>query len=175
MRPSPTQDGAQARPHQVCRHRTATEDHVADDRTIIGSPHPDFTGSLDLGFRRGNWDLSGTIFGSFGNDIFDAQKEFYVFRNFSTNVRDDLLTDSWTPTNPNAKYPRLDNNDNYSHAISSFYVEDGSYVRMRNLQLGYNLPQSLRAVDVGDARLHPGGEPLHDHRLRRVSIRRFPR
>jgi TonB-dependent starch-binding outer membrane protein SusC len=115
----------------------------SDDRTIIGSPHPDYTGSLDLGLRRGNWDLSGTVFGSFGNDIFDRQKEFYVFRNFSTNVRKDLLTDSWTPENPNAKYPRLDNNDNSSHAISSFYVEDGSYVRMRNLQLGYNLPQSF--------------------------------
>ena len=113
------------------------------DRTIIGSPHPDFTGSLDLGFRRGNWDLSGTVFGSFGNDIFDRQKEFYVFRNFSTNVRSDLLANSWTPENPNAKYPRLDVNDNSSHAISSFYVEDGSYVRMRNIQLGYNLPQSM--------------------------------
>ena len=122
------------------------------DRTIIGSPHPDFTGGLDLGFRRGNWDLSGTVFGTFGNEIFDVQKEFYVFRNFSTNVRRDVLTDSWKPANPTAprdqwtaanpgaKYPILDQADNFSRAISSFYVEDGSYVRMRNLQLGYNVP-----------------------------------
>ena len=114
-----------------------------DDRTIIGSPHPDFTAGLDLGVRRGNWDLSGTLFGTFGNDIFDVQKEFYVFRNFSTNVRRDLLNDSWTPEHTNAKYPRLDVNDTYSHAISSYYVEDGSYVRLRNLQLGYNVPQSM--------------------------------
>ncbi len=113
------------------------------DRTIIGSPHPDFTGSIDLGLRRGNWELSGTVFGSFGNEIFDVQKEFYVFRQFSTNVRKDLLDNSWTPQNLNAKYPRLDVNDNYSHAVSSFYVEDGSYVRMRNLQLGYNVPPSM--------------------------------
>jgi hypothetical protein len=66
-----------------------------------------------------------------------------VFRQFSTNVRKDLLTDSWTPEKTDAKYPRLDVNDNYSHAVSSFYVEDGSYVRMRSLQLGYNLPQSI--------------------------------
>ena len=70
-----------------------------------------FTAGLDLGYRRGNWDLSGTFFGSFGNEIFEEQKEFYVFRNFSTNVREDLLTDSWTPENPDAKYPRLDVND----------------------------------------------------------------
>ncbi len=116
---------------------------TAADRTIIGSPHPDFTAGLDLGVRWSAWDLSGTVFGTFGNEIFDVQKEFYVFRNFSTNVRRDLLTDSWTPDNPNAKYPRLDLNDTYSKEISSFYVEDGSYVRLRNVQLGYNVPSSF--------------------------------
>jgi len=111
------------------------------DRTVIGSPHPDFTAGLDMGLYRGAWDLTATVFGSFGNDIFDVQKEIYVFRNFSTNVRKDLLTKSWTPeTAGSAKYPRLDINDNYSHAISSYYVEDGSYVRLRSVQLGYNVP-----------------------------------
>jgi TonB-dependent starch-binding outer membrane protein SusC len=114
---------------------------TADDRTIIGTPHPDFTGSLDLGYRYGNFDLSGTIFGTFGNEIFDAQKEFYVFRQFSTNVREDLLENSWSPTNTNAKYPIIDIDDSYSKALSDFYVEDGSYVRLRNVQLGYNVPQ----------------------------------
>jgi TonB-linked SusC/RagA family outer membrane protein len=95
---------------------------------------------LDLGFRWRAWDLSATLFGTFGNDIFENQKEFYVFREFDTNVRKDLLENSWTPNNPNAKYPRIDRSDNYSYALSSFYVEDGSYVRLRNLQLGYNVP-----------------------------------
>jgi TonB-linked SusC/RagA family outer membrane protein len=112
----------------------------SDDRTIIGTPHPDFTGSLDLGYRYGNFDVSGTIFGSFGNEIFDAQKEFYVFRQFSTNVVADRLANSWTPTNTSAKYPKLDVSDDYSRTLSSFYVEDGSFVRMRNIQLGYNVP-----------------------------------
>ncbi|HVE79832.1 MAG TPA: SusC/RagA family TonB-linked outer membrane protein [Gemmatimonadaceae bacterium] len=113
------------------------------DRTIIGNPHPDFTAGLDLNARRGRWNASATLFGTFGNDVFDAQKEFYIFRNFSTNVRRDLLANSWTPENAdNAKYPRLDVNDNYSHQVSSFYVEDGSYVRLRNVQLGYDVPES---------------------------------
>jgi hypothetical protein len=56
------------------------------------------------------------------------------------------LTDSWTPQNPDAKYPRLDQNDTFSHALSSFYVEDGSYVRMRSLQFGYNVPATTRFV-----------------------------
>jgi TonB-linked SusC/RagA family outer membrane protein len=111
-----------------------------DDRTIIGSPHPKFTGGLDMGYRRGNFDISATVFGSYGNKIFENQMEFYVFREFNTNVRKDLLANSWTPTNQNAKYPILDVNDAFSHALSSFYVKDGSYTRLRNIQLGYNVP-----------------------------------
>jgi TonB-linked SusC/RagA family outer membrane protein len=143
----PTQDGAA--PGRI-KFRDVNGDGqiTLDDQTIIGSPHPDFTASLDLQFRRGNWDLSSTVFGTFGNEIFDVQKEFYVFRNFSTNVRSDRLDNSWTPENPNAKYPRLDVNDTYSHAISSFYVEDGSYVRLRNVQLGYNVPLTSRWISA---------------------------
>jgi TonB-dependent starch-binding outer membrane protein SusC len=147
----PTQDGAA--PGRI-KFRDINGDGQVTlaDRTIIGSAHPDLTAGLDLGYRWHAFDLSATIFGTFGNEIFDVQKEFYVFRNFSTNVRRDLLTDSWTPQstsvprgqyvaqNPDPKYPILDVNDNYSHALSSFYIEDGSYVRLRNVQIGYTVP-----------------------------------
>jgi TonB-dependent starch-binding outer membrane protein SusC len=129
------------------------------DRTIIGSPHPDFTGGLDLEYLRGRFDVSATVFGTFGNDIFDVQKEFYVFRNFNTNVRKDLLTDSWTPENPNAKYPRLDVDDTYSKDISSFFVEDGSYVRLRNLQVGYQVPPRYASF-LTNARVYVQAENL---------------
>src|SRR6185503_17044370 len=62
---------------------------------------------------------------------------------FSTNVKSDLLANSWTPQNTNSKYPRLDVNDLYSHAISSYYVQSGTYTRLRNVQLGYNVPASM--------------------------------
>jgi TonB-linked SusC/RagA family outer membrane protein len=125
---------------------------TADDRTIIGSPHPDFTAGLDLGFRWGAWDFSATVFGSFGADIYDAQKDFYVFRDFSTNVVKDRLTDSFciagdegctNPGNQNAKYPRLNQSDNTSGEISSYFVESGSYVRLRTLQVGWTVPANL--------------------------------
>jgi TonB-linked SusC/RagA family outer membrane protein len=128
------------------------------DRTIIGSPHPKFTAGLDLGARHGNFDASATIFGSYGNKIFENQMEFYVFREFETNVRKDLLDNSWSPTNLNAKYPRIDVNDTFSRALSSFYVKDGSYTRLRNLQLGYTLPSS--AGYLPGARVYVQGDNL---------------
>ncbi len=112
----------------------------ASDRTIIGSPHPDFTAGLNFSAQYKKFDMNMFFFGSFGNEIFDITKEFTVFRLFYTNVRKDRLTDSWTPENTNAKYPQLDQNDQNSSAYSSFYVEDASYVRLRNLQIGYNFP-----------------------------------
>jgi TonB-dependent starch-binding outer membrane protein SusC len=128
------------------------------DRQIIGSPHPKFTGGLDGQLRLGRFDMSATLFGSFGNDIFDAQKDFYVFRDFSTNVRDDLLENSWRPDNLDAKYPRLDQLDTFSKQISSYYVEDGSYVRLRNVQVGYTLPTTTRYL--AGARFYLQGENL---------------
>src|SRR5438094_18052 len=138
------------------------------DFTVIGSPHPDFTAGLDFSLRRGAWDLSFTVFGTFGNQIFDDQKDFYIFRDFSTNVRNDLLTNSWClagdegcthPADPNAKYPRIDQNDAFSRQVSSYYVESGSYVRLRNLQIGYTLPPAfIRWVPV--ARIYVQAENL---------------
>ena len=130
-----------------------------DDRTVIGNPHPSFTGGLDFGVKRGNWDATATVFGSYGADIFENQKEFYVFREFQSNVKKDLLANSWTPDHKNAKYPRIDENDLYSHALSSFYIEDGSYTRLRNLQVGFNVPSSMsRRVPV--SRIYVQGENL---------------
>jgi TonB-linked SusC/RagA family outer membrane protein len=116
---------------------------TAADRAIIGSPHPDFTAGLDLSLRHGSWDFSATVFGTFGNDIFNVQKYWDVFRYFDTNVRADRLAESWTPTNQNAKYPKLDASDTWSRQFSSYWVESGTYVRLRTLQVGYNLPPAM--------------------------------
>ena len=164
---APCQDGA-----EVGRIRFIDVDGngriTSADRTIIGSPHPDFTGGLDLGLRAGSWDFSATVFGSFGADIYDAQKDFYVFRDFSTNVVKDRLTNSYCvtgdegcthPGDQNAKYPRLNQNDNTSGSISSYFIEKGTYVRLRNLQLGWTIPANLiRWLPSG--RLYVQGENL---------------
>src|SRR5206468_511624 len=78
---------------------------TAADRTYIGRPHPDFTAGLDLAVRRGNWELSATVFGSFGNQIFNTQKYWYAFRYFQTNVAKDMLTNSAQLDGPCAPLP----------------------------------------------------------------------
>jgi len=140
---TPCQDGAAM---GRIKFRDVNGDGVVDnqDRTVIGSPHPNFTMGIDIGAHRGNWDASATIFGTYGNKIFENQREWYVFREFQTNVRKDLLQNSWTPSNLNPKYPRLDINDIYSSAPSSFYVQSGSYTRLRNVEIGYTLPSASR-------------------------------
>jgi hypothetical protein len=134
------------------------------DRTIIGSPHPDFVLGTTLGLNWRSFDLGVDFFGTFGNEIYDVQKEFYIFRHFYSNVRRDLLENSaqvvsGEVTNPSAKYPRLDVTDNISREPSTFYIEDGSYVRLRSLQLGYTAPRGwLGAFNV--ARIYIRGENL---------------
>ncbi|HEX4632667.1 MAG TPA: hypothetical protein VH163_02480 [Gemmatimonadales bacterium] len=132
---------------------------TAADRQVIGSPHPDFTGGLDVAVRRGNWELGATLFANHGNKIFDVQKYWYVFRYFDTNVVKDRLSNSWTPTNQNAKYPILDAGDTFSRQFSSYWLEDGSYLRLRTLQVGYNLPPGfIRWIPV--ARVYVQAENL---------------
>lgn len=137
----PTQDGKAV---GRFRFKDTNEDGIvnAEDRDIIGSPHPDFTGGLSFNASWNNFDMSMFFFTSVGNDIFDVQKEFTVFRLFSTNVVQDRLTESWTPDNTDGIYPLLDQNDQFSSTFSSFYVDDGSYLRLRNLQIGYTLPKA---------------------------------
>jgi TonB-dependent starch-binding outer membrane protein SusC len=148
-----------ARPGRIKFKDLNGDGHITSaDRAIIGSPHPKFSGGFDLGLRNGNWDLSATIFGTFGGKIFNEEKYWYVFRYFDTNVRSDLLANAVVldgvcndvagicpgkVTNPGAKYPRLDSQDAFSRQFSSYWVESGSYLRLRNIQIGYNLPPAL--------------------------------
>jgi hypothetical protein len=112
-----------------------------DDQGDIGNAQPDFTLGFNLGFNYKKWDFNAFFFASVGNEIFNYNKLFDVFAFFNTNVRQNRLTDSWSPSNPdpNALYPINDINDIFSNRPSDFYVEDASYLRARTIQLGYTI------------------------------------
>ncbi|MTB50949.1 TonB-dependent receptor [Lewinella sp. W8] len=142
--------------------RTGVPDGIIDDadRTIIGNPHPDFTAGLNIGVSYKNFDLTAFFFGSFGNDIFNSTKQFTIFRQFNTNADRRILTESWSPSNPTGTLPALDINDTESRLPSSFYVEDGSFIRLNQLQLGYNFPNSFGGDVLSNLRVYIQGQNL---------------
>ncbi len=126
------------------------------DISIIGSPHPDLTAGLNLGLNYKNWDLSTFLYGSFGNQIFNYIRVFSHFRQFFANVdRDYYLNNGKNGT------PKLNVNDNGSRQASDYYVEDGSYVRMSLLQLGYNLPDKFgKRIGLKGLKVYVQGQNL---------------
>ena len=130
------------------------------DITIIGNPHPDFTMGLNLGASYKAFDFTAFFFGSFGNDIFNATKQFTIFRQFDTNADTRLLTEAWSPNNTGGTLPALNINDTESRRPSSFYVEDGSYLRLTQLQLGYTFPSSFGGSVLSNLRVYVQGQNL---------------
>ncbi len=116
------------------------------DRTFIGSPHPDFTGGLNIDLGYGNFDLNMFFYGSYGNMISNYVTRWIDYGQFNGGLSKDALYKSWgsphLSNNADAKLPMLDYSD-ISQEPSSAFLEDGSYLRLKTLRLGYTLPTSL--------------------------------
>ncbi|MFN7118254.1 MAG: SusC/RagA family TonB-linked outer membrane protein [Saprospiraceae bacterium] len=116
------------------------------DRTFIGSPVPDFTSGVNIRLTFKNFDLETYIYTSIGNEIFNVSKWFTDFYpSFTGAAISARVRDSWTPNNLDASTPIFENVSNFSTNTqsSSWYVEDGSFLRMQNLSIGYTVPQSV--------------------------------
>jgi len=113
---------------------------TADDKTYIGNPNPKFTYGFNsvLGYK--GFELTVFIQGTQGNDTYDLNMASSLDLGMGLNLTQDQYNHHWTPTNTNAKYPRVSRS--LSGNISNRFVEDGSYLRCRNIQLAYNLPVS---------------------------------
>ena len=140
------------------------------DRTFYGNPNPDFTVGLNLGATYKHFDFSATLYGSFGNDVLNYTRYFQDFwPQFQNSKSAGLLTDSWKPkdrslprsewtsNNPNAKYPIVENNSYFTTngVLNSFYNENGSYVRLRQISIGYTIaPALLKRFGLDRARFY---------------------
>lgn len=131
------------------RYKDVTPDGVIndDDRTFIGSPHPDFTYGFNLTMGYKGFDMSAFLQGSQGNEIFNNDKVYTDFPTFFNANRSTRVLDSWTPENLDASLPALSasitNNEGTSN---SFFVEDGSYMRLKNLQIGYSFNEKVAGM-----------------------------
>lgn len=113
------------------------------DRTVIGDPNPDFLYGFSSRLNYKNFDLNFFIQGSKGGDIFNVNptsiaNSFY----FGENQLKEVFYNHWSPANPDAgaKYPKISQATAFKE--SNRYVEDGSYLRLKNVQLAYTLPVS---------------------------------
>ncbi len=109
------------------------------DKTIIGNPNPDFIYGFNSTMSFKNFELNVFLQGSEGNDIFNLSSVNQTLDyGFGLNMPREVYLDNWTPANPNAKYPVISRTT--ATFISDRFVEDGSYLRLKNIQLGYNIP-----------------------------------
>jgi TonB-dependent starch-binding outer membrane protein SusC len=137
---SATQDGAQV---GDIKYKDLNGDGKIDfsgntDKTIIGSPIPDVTMGLNLGVNYKGFDFSTLIYGSFGNEIlrnYERQTPLANMLNYKLA--------RWTGEGSTNEHPRLTTGANRNNVISEYYVEDGSFVRFKNVQLGYTIPARL--------------------------------
>lgn len=128
------------------KYKDVNNDGVVDtkDKTIIGSPHPDFTFGFTNNFKYRNFDLSIFFQGSYGNDVMNltrraGTKNASLYENQFVEA-----ANYWTPTNTDTNIPRpIADLSNTNLLISSRYIEDGSYIRLQNLTLGYSLPSDI--------------------------------
>ena len=110
-----------------------------EDQTYLGSYIPDYLLGMNMKFNYRNFTLSLDFQGQVGNDIYNGKKavrpEIY---NWETHV-----LDRWRPGIPSDTEPRINTSNNYNYLQSSYFVEDGSFLRLRNITLNYTLPSSL--------------------------------
>ncbi|WP_158798010.1 TonB-dependent receptor [Pedobacter sp. L105] len=136
----------------------------ANDRTMLGNPNPKFTGGLNLDFTYKNFDFNMFWYGSYGNKIWNDVKwytDFYA--NFAGAKSETALYDSWTPTHMNAKAPiqEIDGSFSTNTVPNSYYVENGSYLRLKNAQIGYTFkPELLKSIGVDRLRVYVSGANL---------------
>lgn len=134
------------------------------DRTVIGSPHPKFTYGFNFNARYKGFDLDVFLQGQHGNKIFMYQK-LYNYRGFygNFNQMSGIGESAWNGEGSTNKNPRLDPySDNENERLSDWWLSDGSYLRVKNVTLGYNIPSRyLNAISRGASmKIYVTGENL---------------
>jgi hypothetical protein len=108
------------------------------DKTFLGSPIPDFTWGLNLNVKFSGFDFSANIFSAIGNEIIRNYERQQPFANQLGYV-----IDRWVGPGTSDETPRLTTGETRNNVFSSFYVEDGSFIRLKNVQIGYTLPKKV--------------------------------
>lgn len=144
------------------RYKNLTEgdnDITAADRQVIGKNFPSWTTGLNISLFYKDFDMSMLWQGAFDVDAYYTMESAYSFFNSGKVLKRHL--DRWTPTHHNATYPRVTRNSQTNFATSSFWLQDASYVRLKNITLGYNVPQAItKKLGIDRVKVYLSGENL---------------
>ena len=131
------------------------------DIGLIGSPHPKFMLGLNLGVTYKGFQLDLMGQGVFGNKIFNYVRYWTDFPTFAGNRSRFVYENSWRPGKTDATAPIFGIKEQFSSLPSNYYLEDGSYFRMTNVQLTYNLPKLITSkIGLGNCAVYVQGQNL---------------
>ncbi len=139
-----------------------TTKYSTSDRVVVGSAIPDFTGGFTNKFRYKAFDLNAFFNFSYGNKVLIDGLRFTENMGSAYNKSTDLLN-YWTPENKNSFAPALSSSTATSfHQLSTLHLQDGSYLRLKTLSIGYNVPKALieKARIFSSARVYVLGQNL---------------
>lgn len=144
------------------KYRNLNDDNIIndEDKTAIGNGQPKHTGGFTNNFTYKNFDLNIFLQWSYGNDILNANR--MVFENPASKQNTNMFAsyvNRWTFDNPTSDMPRA--RANGSKEYSSLYVEDGSFLKLKNITLGYNFDKKLlQPLHISNARLYVSAENI---------------
>ena len=132
-----------------------------EDRTMTGNPHPDFTFGLTLSAEYKGFDVSAFFQGSVGNDLLNVLKYDIYSGTGWYNAPKDILTTYWNGPGSTNKNFGIDADSRMNLEMSDWYVEDGSYVRLKNLQIGYTIPSAItKKITINNLRVFVAAQNL---------------
>lgn len=130
-----------------------------DDRKVIGKALPDFTWGFNNSFSYKNFDLNVMIEGVQGRDVLNiAYAGAGIAVGDARTITLEDAKNTWTPTNTNTIWPKIGSASNTDYVNSSKWIQDGSYVKIRNLSLAYSIPREK--LKIGDLRIVLSGQNL---------------
>jgi TonB-linked SusC/RagA family outer membrane protein len=136
---------------------------TGEDRTFIGSPHPDFTYGINLSAEYHRFDISIFLQGSQGGDIFNVFKYFTYQNTGYFNAPAGMIDKAWHGEGTsNTQFQISASTANNNLRASSWYIEDGSFLRIKNLQIGYSLNKWFcKKLGISECRIYLGGQNLY--------------
>ena len=160
---SPVQDASHTAPGDI-KYEDFSKDGIIDanDRQVIGNTIPKYNYGLNLGFSYKNFDFSALLQGSLDVDRYLRGVDVYPIATFDRGLIPKSWINRWTSENPSTTMPRITAPDySWNYSNSTFWMQDGSYLRLKNIQIGYNIPENVcNNIGIEDAKIYLNGKNL---------------